>query len=118
MCISCDGNEEEDGEEEEEGDAIIVEEDQLPLMRKYTEQEMEEYYKLHYEEFGQIEILMICSDSGKKLKEMFCNIIKKVNVSIKNMHNVPEKQNRPSDLNTRGILITHYAKILIRCDNR
>ncbi|KAL4481100.1 hypothetical protein ABPG72_015055 [Tetrahymena utriculariae] len=87
MCITCDDVEE---------DGIIVEEDQLPLMRKYKENEMEEYYKQHYEEFGQIEILMLCTPNGLKLKEMFYRIIDKVNNSIKKMQNNPEKKQTKS----------------------
>ncbi|EAS04919.2 AAA family ATPase (macronuclear) [Tetrahymena thermophila SB210] len=87
MCITCDDVEE---------DGIIVEEDQLPLMRKYKENEMEEYYKQHYEEFGQIEILMLCTPNGLKLKEMFFRIIDKVNDSIKKMQNNPDKKQTKS----------------------
>ena len=60
-------------------------------MRKYKEQEMEEYYKQHYEEFGQIEILMLCSPNGIKLKDMFIRIIDKVNQAIKKMQDNPDK---------------------------
>ncbi|KAL4434528.1 hypothetical protein ABPG74_007312 [Tetrahymena malaccensis] len=87
MCITCD---------DVEDDGIIVEEDQLPLMRKYKENEMEEYYKQHYEEFGQIEILMLCTPNGLKLKEMFYRIIDKVNDSIKKMQNNPDKKQTKS----------------------
>lgn len=42
---------------------------------------MEAYYRMHWQEFGNIEILMICSPNGVKLKDIMLRIITKLNES-------------------------------------